>query len=95
MLCLLAAAAAASTLSAAAALPDQQIIPQIEALPNQPTHWSVIDFKAKANTLHQWLYDVASPAVGSQIFFNSTIIRCDCNAIFSPAFNFQSSSGLH
>merc|ERR1719482_238308 len=44
-------------------------LPRIEALPSPlPNNWNVINFRAKADQLHSWLFHNQS----DQIFFNNT-----------------------
>jgi hypothetical protein len=54
-------------------LPIQQSIPRIEALPNMPDNWEIIDYRHKAEQLHAWLFSPGSPAANTSIFFNTSV----------------------
>jgi hypothetical protein len=49
----------------------QQQVPRVDALPNQPNNWHVIQFGEKANQLYSWLFEEPA-SVGRNIFLNNT-----------------------
>ena len=44
----------------------------VDALPNKPNHWKILDFEKKATELHDWLFNKKSDAIGSSVFYNNT-----------------------
>ena len=69
-------------------MPSQRTIPRIEALPNQPDHWSLIGFKSKAEQLHHWLFDANTPALGTSVVHNVSLTSAWYNgsAVSMPSY---------